>query len=121
MGVSKKNKRKLIYNKKVFYWRVQQDDEDFGYNNLLIVSEDKRFVVSYRVCQSKQQRDPFIVIQGSEFEGLKASEKGWKRVLTPKWEDEIITPGLVKKIIEWCLSQKNELIYVDWQGNFIQS
>lgn len=119
MGVNKKNKRRLVYSKRVFYWRVQQDAEDFGHINLQIVSEDKKFIVTYRADQSKQNRSSFIVIQGTEFEGLNNFKKGWTRVLTPKWEDELITPGLVRRIIEWCFSHKEGLVLIDWQGNII--
>lgn len=33
------------------------------------------------------------------------------------WDDNVITPGLVKTIIEWSLMDKENLNFVDWEGN----
>ncbi|OPX44388.1 hypothetical protein CLHUN_16870 [Ruminiclostridium hungatei] len=117
MSVNKKGKRKLVLNERTFYWYVKEDMEDLGNINLYIISDNKKFFVRYRVGQSKQVKSPVIFIQGTEFEGLKDVDKGLKRAVTPHWEDEIITPGLVKTIIEWCYAPKHELTFVDRQGN----
>ncbi|BFT74550.1 hypothetical protein [Paenibacillus sp. P36] len=120
MGVKTKGRRKLEYNGKMYYWNVQEDDEDYGRINLSIVSEDKKLIVSYRVAQSDNHKTPHIVIQGKEFGGIENQVlQGWVRVQTPIWDDRIITPGLVKTIIEWCLFPKDQLNFVDWEGNLI--
>lgn len=121
MGVNRKGKRKIILNDRVFYWCVEVDIEDGGIVKLYIILEDKKFIVRYSVGQSKRGKQPFIEIQGKEFEGLNDVGKVLQRVITPRWDDEIITPGLVREIIEWCFSPKNEVTFVDWQGNIINS
>ncbi|MCM3631669.1 hypothetical protein M3194_30740 [Paenibacillus glycanilyticus] len=121
MGVNSKGKRKLEYIGRTYYWNVQLDPEDYGQTNLDIVSEDKKFIVSYHVGQSNNDKRPFIVVKGIEFRGLENHyRQGWVRVLTPNWDDKIITPGLVKTIIEWCLLQKDLLELVDWKGDIQQ-
>jgi hypothetical protein len=118
MGVNTKGKRKLVHRGMSYFWYVKEDDEDFGRIKLFIVSEDKRFIVSYEVGQSKQERIPFIVVMGLEFGGLENGVRsGWVRVQTPLWDDEVMTPGLVKTIIDWSLMDKKHLIFVDWNGN----
>lgn len=63
---------------------------------------------------------PHIVNKGIEFGGLENhTRQGWIRVKTPVWDDSIITPSLVKTIIEWCLHRKDQLIFADWNGNII--
>lgn len=121
MGVNSKGKRKLVHSGKTYYWNVQLDPEDYGQTSLSIVSEDKKFIVSYHVGQSNNDTRPFIVVKGIEFGGLENHyRQGWVRVLTPYWDDIVITPGLVKTIIEWCLLHKDLLELVDWKGNIQQ-
>ncbi|MDI4643665.1 hypothetical protein [Cohnella hashimotonis] len=120
MGVAQKGKRKLEHNGRSYFWYVQQNDEDFGRMSLNIISEDKKFIVSRLIAQSVEDKTPHIVIKGSEFVGLENHDRtGWVRVQTPTWDDRIITPGLVKTIIEWCLGPKEQLVFVDWNGNLI--
>lgn len=120
MGINSKGRRKIKYSGKEYYWNVQEDAEDYGRINLSIVSEDKKLIVSYNVAQSNHDKSPHIVIKGTEFVGLENHyRQGWTRVQTPIWDDRIITPGLVRTIIEWCLLPKEELIFVDWDGNLI--
>ncbi|KQO14718.1 hypothetical protein [Paenibacillus sp. Leaf72] len=120
MGINKKGRRKIVCNARLFYWYVQPDYDDCGQIKLNIVSDDKKWIVSYEVGQSKNPKTPHIVIKGREFEGLDRSGwQGWMRVQTPIWEDTIITPELVKTIIEWCFHKKERLIVVDWKGEII--
>lgn len=120
MGVRSKGKRKLEHSGRLYYWYVQSDAEDFGRINLNIVSEDKKLIISYQVGQSNYTQTPHIVVKGFEFGGLESyARQGWVRVQTPIWDDRIITPSLVKTIIEWCFIRKDQLILVDWEGNII--
>ncbi|ETT54812.1 hypothetical protein C162_03899 [Paenibacillus sp. FSL R7-269] len=121
MGVNSKGKRKLEHSGRTYYWNVQLDPEDYGQTNLNIVSEDKKLVLSYNLGQANKNVRPFIVVKGLEFEGLdNYYRQGWVRVLTPYWDDNIITPGLVKTIIEWCLLKKDLLELIDWRGEIQQ-
>ncbi len=129
MGVSSKGKRKLVYSGRTYFWYVQQDSSYFWCMRpnanqieelfiLNISSDDKGFNIAYEVGQSKFTQTPHIVIKGLEFGGLESSyRQGWTRVKTPIWDDFIITPSLIKTIIDWCLLQKDELIIVDFEGN----
>lgn len=49
MGVNTKGKRKFVHGEKSYFWYVKEDDEDYGRIKLFIVSEDKKFNVSYEV------------------------------------------------------------------------
>ena len=71
MGVQKKYKRKIIRANRLFYWYVKQDFDDEGVMKLHIVSEDKKFIVSYETGQRSrgQQASPILVISGKKFEG----------------------------------------------------
>lgn len=119
-GVNKKGRRKFVHGEKNYFWYVKEDDEDYGRIKLFIVSEDKKFNVSYEAGQSKRDQMPFIVVIGLEFGGLEnGGRNGWVRIQTPSWDDDVITPGLVKIIIEWSLMDKENLILVDWAGNVL--
>lgn len=70
-----KGQRKLNYNGKIFVWYFKEDEwnlvengESFlSYEPLLnIVSEDKKFIVSYKPNQIKSEC-PYIIIKGTEF------------------------------------------------------
>lgn len=120
MAVNTKGKRKFIHGEKSYFWYVKEDDEDCGRIKVFIVSEDKKFNVSYEVGQSKKDQIPFIVVIGLEFGGLENDGRtGWVRIQTPLWDDDVITPSLVKNIIEWSLMDKEKLIFVDWEGNIL--
>ncbi|WP_347380728.1 hypothetical protein [Paenibacillus pabuli] len=70
MGVNTKGKRKIVHGGRSYYWYDKEDDEDYGRIKLFIVTDDKKFIVSYEVDQSQKERIPFIVIIGIEFAGL---------------------------------------------------
>ncbi|WP_040948945.1 hypothetical protein [Gorillibacterium massiliense] len=117
MGVNTKYRRKMVRHNSVFYWYVTPDYEDAGIVKLHILSEDKKFIVTYELGQvSRLKKKPFIVIMGIEFEGLNSDYLGYRRVLTPLWKDDIITPGLVGMIIDWCYSTEKDITLVNWQG-----
>jgi len=120
MGVRTKFKRKIIRSNRLFYWYVEPDFDDAGIIKLHIVSENKQLLVTYEVGQfSVKNKTPFIVIIGEEFEGWTKEDIGYRRVLTPKWSDEIITPKLIGEIIDWCLLKDKEITIVNWNGEII--
>lgn len=121
MGVRKKYKRKIVRSNRLFYWYVEPDIDDEGIIKLHIVSEDKKLIVTYEVGQhSNKNKPPFIVIIGEEFEGWTTEYIGYRRVLTPKWSDEIITPKLIGEIIDWCLLKDKEINIVNWKGEILR-
>ncbi|WP_089548940.1 hypothetical protein [Paenibacillus sp. SSG-1] len=104
----------------MYYWNVRQDVEDLGRIGLNIVSEDKKFIVLYHVAQADNDKISHIVVKGMEFVGLENyPQKGWVRIQTPIWDDRIVTPSLVRTIVEWCLLPKDRLAFVDWEGNLL--
>lgn len=120
-GCKKKYKRKIVRFNRLFYWYVEPDIDDEGIIKLHIVSEDKRLIVTYEVGQhSIKNKIPFIVIIGEEFEGWTLEYIGYRRVLTPKWSDEIITPKLIGEIIDWCLLKDKEINIVNWKGEILR-
>lgn len=119
MGVQKKGKRKLQCCGRTFYWYVNHDDEDGGKLKLHIISENKKFIVSYEVGQAEK---PYMVVQGKEFAGLESYIKGsWIRVRTPVWEDKMITPKFIETMIKWCLESKQEITILNWEGKIVET
>ena len=111
-------------NERTFYWGVGYYDDDGDRLSLAIVSEDKKFLVSYMLEQRDTERffspkNPLIIVKGKEFKGLDNLGHGWERFLVPEWNDEIITPSLVAQIIDWCFTTE-DVIPVDWKGNVLK-
>ncbi|SCW80389.1 hypothetical protein SAMN04487970_105141 [Paenibacillus tianmuensis] len=120
MGISKKNRRKIIRQGKVFYWYVNPDYDDAGKIKVHILSEDKKFIVAYEIGQvSRMGKSPYLVVIGQEFNGYSLQRTGYIRAWTPAWDDFPATPLLVGKIIDWCYSEKQEIVLVDWKGELI--
>lgn len=68
---------------------------------------------------SIKNKTPIIVIVGEEFVGWEKEYIGWRRVLTPTWNDEVITPKLIGEIIDWCLLEGKEIQIVNWKSEII--
>lgn len=123
MGVSRKNKRKIIINNRVFYWCVKNDNEDDDRLYLVIISDDKKFLISYMLGQKDSwhafsPKNPYIIVKGIEFKGLNNLGHTWERFLVPEWNDEIITPSLVAEIIAWSLKPE-KVTPVNYKGDII--
>ena len=119
MAVALKKKRKIVVQGRTFYWCVK-DDPDGLFRKLSILSPDKKFIVQYALCRSESHwHPPFVEVLGSEFGGLESAGV-WRRVRTPTWDDYTgITPGFVRRFIEWCLDSEKEVVRVDWRGRSI--
>ena len=125
MGVSKKNRRKTIVGQREFYWYVCEDIDDFheaaasDLRAVNILSEDKTFIARYHIGQSIPELRHVTII-GREFGG--SMEPGsWRRFLCPDWcPESIVTPAVVRQIIEWCLDPVPRLA-VDYAGLPVQS
>ena len=125
MGVSRKNKRKIVINDRIFYWCVKNDNEDDNRLYLVIISDDKKFLISYMLGQKDSQRifspkNPYIIVKGVEFKGLENLGHIWERFLVPEWNDEIVTPSLVAKIIVWSLKPE-KVISVNYKGDIMST
>jgi len=122
MGVAKKGRRKIVRNGRVFYWSVRWDDVYMDFSpNLSIVSEDKKFIVSYPLWRNQMNVPPehiFIINIGKEFKGLDNLGHIWERFVVPDWENEIVTPSLIGKVIDWCFTVE-DVVAVDCSGNIL--
>ena len=117
MGINTKGKRKIAVLGQRFVWFV---DGDCGYDtgtpliNVHVVSCDKTFSASYQLNQPDGAR--FVVIKGKKFAGA-GTGQCWKRFLCPRWESSlVVTPDIVRSLIEWCLKDEKQLVEVDWKG-----
>ncbi|MCU6792616.1 hypothetical protein OB236_10840 [Paenibacillus sp. WQ 127069] len=119
--MSKKYKRKIVRQGKFFYWYVKSDYDDEGKIKVYILSEDKKFIVAYEIGQviKQQKKSPFLVVMGKEFVGFVGDRKDIRVQTPPIWDDLSATPSLVGKIIDWCYSEKKEIVLVNWKGELI--
>ena len=119
MAVAKKNKRKILVDEGTYYWYVRDDDLDHmevgTTKSLTIVSEDKRFLVTYPLDQHGEHN--FIVVVGQRFGGTGDFGGTWQRVVCPRWDfGGAVTPALVRQIVLWALTDK-ENIAVTYRGD----
>ncbi len=118
MGVSTKNRRKIVVNNRKFVWYICEEWDWYCYLVLHVISEDKHFNIGYPLGQTDQRRH--LIVLGKEFPGLKEAGHCWKSVLCPGWEtDDVVTPATVRKLIEWCLDSERELVEVGFTGSVI--
>ena len=126
MSVAKKEKRKIVRDNRTFYWLVKKNGEVHpDLPELYIISDDKKFIVSYLLCQkgltdSNEIKNSYITVVGKEFKGLDNLGHRYERFIAPKWYGDIITPSIVSEIIDWCFI-KEEVIPVDYNGEILLS
>ena len=79
---------------------------DPDYNDTFrLISEDKKFIVSYEMNQYDSERT--IAVKWEE-SGLSCKTNIQKQFPCADWfPDFAITPGKVREVIEWCLSAIN--------------
>jgi hypothetical protein len=113
MAVSTWRKRKLQIGERSFLWWIAPDLDT---NDLLlhICSADRRFRVHHALGLPADRRH--IVVIGPELPPLRDTGGCWIRLGTPSWDEAIVTPGLVRQIIEWCLDASKEIIRVNPWG-----
>lgn len=114
MAITTKRRRKLQVHGREFVWWVASDDESFGVPTLSICSTDKKFLIRYALGQPEDRRH--VVVLGPEFPPLTDAGGVWIRLRPPRWDDEIVTPGLVREIIEWGLDSAKIVVRVNWLG-----
>lgn len=115
MAVATKGRRKIKVGDRDFIWYIS-DDYDSADLVLHVASYDKKIIIKYHLHQPDETR--FLIVLGKEFNGLLNAGGSWIRVLCPKFEkDSVITPASVRMLVDWCLSDKSELVEVDWLGN----
>lgn len=120
MAIAKKGKRLLIREGRSFYWYMKETEDwmhAYVGPQLHILSEDKHFLISYQPGQ--QTKNPFLIVKGEEFNGIEVCGGVWKRVKVPNWDDTTITPGFVRRLIDWCFAEKHQLVIVNYLGEVI--
>jgi len=123
MGIALKNKRKINFLEKKFFWWVKPEfDGNGGMLEISIATDDKRFLVKYFAVQ-KQQGKRYLIVIGSEFPGLKKKTGNCERFacpdFIPMWNNQGIGPKNIKSILEWCYDLNKVLIPVDHKGKQI--
>ncbi len=109
MAFSKKGKRKIIYNEEVFYWYVKRD-EDYYTTYLNIINEDNSLVIQYYVDQIRHEFiHPKVFIQKS------SRLKTGLYCFFPPLPDEVITPKIISKILEWHEQSSTSITPVEYQ------
>lgn len=111
MGISKKNKRKITFNGKVFYWWIKNEFTwDSGMLSINIASENKKFLIKYIVV--REDEGFYIEVIGSEFPGIETKKGNNMKFICPKLID--YNPRLGPKdaisILKWCFDEDKVLI-----------
>ncbi len=113
MTVSTKRRRKLQIGDRGFIWWIAPDLDS---SDLLLhlCSTDRHLLVRYVLGQPADRRH--VIVIGPEFPPLKDAGGGWTYLGTPAWSDAVVTPGLVRQIIEWCLDASKDVVWVSPWG-----
>jgi hypothetical protein len=114
MAISTKKRRKIQLDGRPFIWWVAPDLESAGVPTLHICSSDKRFHVHYPLGPETALRH--LVVLGPEFPPLQDAGGCRVRVRAPAWEDQIITPAVVRQIVAWGLDATKSVQRVTWLG-----
>ena len=95
MSVRKQGRRKITLAKQHFVW-LYEEDRDL----IHVISDDKKLNIEYRLHDHYGGMRRLFVLGG----------QGWSQVQTPHWTDaNIITPGFIRKLILWYLTENNTL------------
>ena len=117
MAVSKKGRRTIAVNGQQYIWFVRDDGEYSGIGSvatLHIIANDKKLVALYPIHQTGTHN---LIALKSVHIGERTIVDGiCQHVECPGWEtDKPITPGIVRKVIQWCL-QDREHVHVNYLG-----
>lgn len=115
--VNKKGKRVLKIENRIFYWYVKNDWYSLG------IAESNPCGLTLYVI-SEDRKEAFHYLIGSNFMTITAGKyfshekfKGWRRFRCPVWSSAIITPGIVKDLVNWHLDDNKDYIETDYAGN----
>jgi hypothetical protein len=113
MAIATKRRRKIEVDGRAFVWWVTPDDES---NEMLlrISSTDKQLLLCYIIDQPDESRH--VIVLGRELPPLTDAGGRWIRLHTPRWDDRIVTPKLVRTILLWALDPFKEVVRVGWSG-----
>lgn len=98
MSVSKKHRRTIEVDNRIYVWYIAEDDESV-YLILNIISSDKKIICSVPM----DTPTAYIISKGNEFQGNNTSGM-WERYRLPLVISKEITPGFVSEVIQWITS-----------------
>lgn len=118
MAVRTKSRRKLTVADRQYVWYVKEDDDSLDHI-LHVLSEDKRFIVHYRLAQPHDRL--YVTVLGKEFKRVTGTGGVWRRFRCPRWDNEngIVTSGGVRNLIEWCADTNDQTTEVDSAGRAV--
>lgn len=102
MAISKRQLRKIVVERRVFWWRLARDWDDphnLYSTTLMILSDDRRFHVVYSVGQQLHAR---LRIFGPDFPRLPGLKSCSCDVLL---DMTFMIPSQVRRVIDWCLDE----------------
>lgn len=109
MAITTKRRRKIEVDGRAFVWWVTPDDDS---NEMLlrISSTDKQLLLCYVIGQEGET--PLVTVLGRELPPLTDAGGRWIRLRTPRWDDSVVTPKLVRTILLWALDPFKEVVRV---------
>lgn len=113
MAVRTKNRRKLIYDGKLYVWYVKPDEDVYDKLVLSIISWDKSLILAYPI----ENPVSYAVSKGLVFQG-KMTDGRWKRYLSPVLNQDAVTPAFVSELIAWAVDG-SDAVEIKWDGNRI--
>ncbi|MDB5386253.1 MAG: hypothetical protein JWM11_1899 [Planctomycetaceae bacterium] len=116
MGVRTKSRRQLTIGDRPYVWYVKEDEDSLDYI-LHVLSKDKQFIVHYRLAQPFERL--YLTVLGREFGRVDGTGGVWRRFRCPRWENDVVTPAVVRSLIEWCNTTSDETVEVDYSGRAV--
>ncbi|MCQ3929722.1 MAG: hypothetical protein DPW16_04630 [Chloroflexi bacterium] len=139
MAVRTKGRRKIVVDGRHYIWRVADSNDPGGRlywsHELRIIAEDRSLYIVYPlnpcgpskisdgIYVPAQEEPPFVFFTDKETKRL--SEKAYQGIYSlcrcPRFEreDGAITPQSVKDLIQWCSTDSEPRIRVDWKNRLI--
>jgi len=104
MAVSKKRKRKITINSKIYFWWIfdEYDQTEFDGIQIKIVTKNQSGYLKYGLEQNNDERYLVFALREDEYKIHK---------YCPKFENDsgIITPSGIEKLIKWTLNFPKEI------------
>ncbi|MBZ0317602.1 MAG: hypothetical protein K8L91_14365 [Anaerolineae bacterium] len=120
MVAETKRRRKFIADEHVYVWHIQESGDPGGplywSYQVRVITEDRSGNIIYPLLSKGES--PFVVLYGKRFEHLLDGTRQSVLFRCPRFEREngAITPQSVKDLIQWCLSDSEPRIRVNWKN-----
>ncbi|MEV0292409.1 hypothetical protein [Nocardia sp. NPDC050710] len=116
MGISTKNRRRIVVDDREYIWWVAVGADDaFDDPTVRVATVDRRFLVHYHLRQPDETRH--MTVLGPEFKGVPGAGVRHRRFLSPAFgTPEAMRPADVAALIRWCRDTESAPVEVDWHG-----